>query len=89
MDRMGHCSTHAALIYAHGGDQRQRAIADTVSDMARKALREQPEHRTGFSEVARNWHAIASAVRQLAPTGARPGPVTWCSVVSRLSESNR
>ena len=43
MERMGHSSTRAALIYLHGGDQRQRAIADSVSDMAQQALREQPE----------------------------------------------
>ena len=42
MDRMGHSSTRAALIYLHGGDQRQRAIADTVSAMVQEALREQP-----------------------------------------------
>jgi integrase len=47
MDRMGHSSTRAALIYLHGGDQRQRAIADAVSDTARKALRSQPRHRSG------------------------------------------
>jgi integrase len=47
MDRMGHSSTRAALIYLHGGDQRQRAIADAVSDMARKALREHREDRAG------------------------------------------
>jgi integrase len=42
MERMGHSSTRAALIYLHGGDQRQRAIADTVSAMVQEALREQP-----------------------------------------------
>jgi integrase len=45
MDRMGHSSARAALIYLHGGDQRQRAIADAVSDMAQEALRDQPQHR--------------------------------------------
>jgi hypothetical protein len=43
MQRMGHSSTRAALIYLHGGDRRQRTIADTVSDMAQEVLREQPE----------------------------------------------
>jgi hypothetical protein len=28
MDRMGHSSPRAALIYLHGSDARQRAIAD-------------------------------------------------------------
>ena len=45
MQRMGHSSTRAALIYLHGGDQRQRTIADTVSDMAQQALGQQPGHR--------------------------------------------
>jgi hypothetical protein len=45
MERMGHSSTRAALIYLHGGDQRQRAIAGTVSAMVQEALREQPAQR--------------------------------------------
>jgi hypothetical protein len=45
MERMGHSSTRAALIYLHGGDERQRAIAETVSDMARKALSGRPGER--------------------------------------------
>ena len=45
MQRMGHTSTRAALIYLHGGEGRQRAIAASVSDMAQQALREQPGHR--------------------------------------------
>ena len=44
---MGHSSTRAALIYLHGGDQRQRTIADTVSDMAQQALHEQPGNQAG------------------------------------------
>ena len=47
MERMGHSSTRAALIYLHGGDQRQRVIADAVSGMAQEALHEQPGHRAG------------------------------------------
>jgi integrase len=43
MERMGHSTTRAALIYLHGGDQRQRAIADTVSDMVRTTLGSQPD----------------------------------------------
>ncbi len=41
---MGHSSTRAALIYLHGGDQRQGVIADAVSAMAQEALREQSPH---------------------------------------------
>ena len=38
MERMGHSSTKAALIYLHGGEDRQRAIAQAVNDLAREAL---------------------------------------------------
>ena len=38
MDRMGHGSTRAALIYLHATSQRQRTIADAVGAMARAAL---------------------------------------------------
>jgi len=43
MERMGHSTTRATLIYLHGGDQRQRAIAEMVSDMAQAALNTQSE----------------------------------------------
>jgi integrase len=38
MARMGHTSTRAALIYLHDTDDRQRAIAAAVSDLARQKL---------------------------------------------------
>ena len=39
MDRMGHSSTRAALIYLHGSDARQQEIADSLSKLARSELR--------------------------------------------------
>jgi integrase len=39
MERMGHSSTRAALIYPHASNERQRTLADTVSDRARAELR--------------------------------------------------
>ena len=42
MDRMGHSSTRAALIYMHGSDTRQREIAESLSRLAQT----QPD-RTG------------------------------------------
>ena len=39
MDRMGHTSTRAAMIYMHGADARQREIADTLSKLARQELK--------------------------------------------------
>ena len=38
MARMGHASTRAALVYLHDTDDRQRAIAAGISDLARPGL---------------------------------------------------
>ncbi|HEV2371912.1 MAG TPA: site-specific integrase [Streptosporangiaceae bacterium] len=38
MDRMGHSSPRAALIYMHGSQARQRQIADTLSKLARAEM---------------------------------------------------
>jgi integrase len=38
MDRMGHSSSRAALIYLHGSDERQQIIADAISEQARKHM---------------------------------------------------
>jgi hypothetical protein len=38
MERMGHSTTRAALIYLHATDERQRAVADAVDAAARAAL---------------------------------------------------
>lgn len=38
MDRMGHSSTRAALIYLHGSDTRQREIAKSLSKVAQQEL---------------------------------------------------
>jgi integrase len=39
MDRMGHDSERAAMIYLHGSDTRQQQIADTLSKLTRDELR--------------------------------------------------
>jgi integrase len=39
MERMGHSSTKAALVYLHSTSERQRAIADAVGKAAKAALR--------------------------------------------------
>jgi hypothetical protein len=38
MDRMGHSSTRAALIYLHGSDARQHQIADSLSKIAQAEM---------------------------------------------------
>jgi integrase len=40
MDRMGHDSQRAAMIYLHGSDARQQAIADPLSQLARDELKQ-------------------------------------------------
>jgi hypothetical protein len=39
MDRMGHDSERAAMIYLHGSAKRQQAIADTLSQLASEELK--------------------------------------------------
>jgi integrase len=38
MDRMGHDSERAAMVYLHGSDERQLHIADTLSKLAMDEL---------------------------------------------------
>jgi len=43
MERMGHSSTRAALVYLHSTTERQRTLADAVGKAARAALRKAAE----------------------------------------------
>jgi len=59
MDRMGHDSERAALIYLHGSDARQQAIADTLSQLARDELAQGSGGKRGRAarkSSARNGH---------------------------------
>ena len=38
MERMGHCSTRAALIYLHSTGDRQRTLADALGELAQAEL---------------------------------------------------
>jgi hypothetical protein len=49
MDRMGHASTRAALIYLHGSDERQRKIASNLDALARQELAGSNRERRGRS----------------------------------------
>jgi integrase len=56
MDRMGHSTARAALIYQHATDERQRTIADAVGSMARTAMNEARKgkgHGASGTDVAR------------------------------------
>jgi integrase len=65
MERMGHSTNRAAMIYLHSTDPRQRALADAVDKAARDELRQvrkwppttaKPAHdnRPSGTEVARH-----------------------------------
>lgn len=60
MDRMGHSSSRAALIYLHGSDARQQEIAASISKLVRAELRRGTRTQTRASpqaDRARNGHA--------------------------------
>ena len=52
MDRIGHSSTRAALIYLHSSDERQRMLAAAIVQAAREALGKTT--RASGTEVARS-----------------------------------
>jgi integrase len=49
MDRMGHASSRAALIYLHCSDERQRKIASNLDVLARQELAKGRQKRPGRS----------------------------------------
>ena len=57
MERMGHASTRAALIYLHSTSERQHKLADAVGQMAREELSKTPQQgepgEASGTEVAR------------------------------------
>jgi integrase len=55
MERMGHSSTRAAMIYLHSTTERQRALADTLSALvATKLKAERTNSQSSGTEVARH-----------------------------------
>jgi hypothetical protein len=52
MDRMGHSSTRAALIYLHGSVERQRAVADTMGELAGQMLADDGDAVTSGTDMA-------------------------------------
>jgi integrase len=54
MERMGHSTTRAALVYLHSTSERQRVIADAVGKAAKAALRKPKDiETTSGTKVAR------------------------------------
>ena len=54
MDRMGHSSSRAALIYLHGSDARQNEIADSISKLAGAELKRGNRRPTGNATARRS-----------------------------------
>jgi integrase len=46
MERMGHSTTRAAMIYLHSTDERQRKVADALGDLARAEVRDDKKRGT-------------------------------------------
>jgi hypothetical protein len=57
LERMSPSTTRAALIYLDGGDQRNRAIAETVSELALQRFAIRLNSDASPPDVARKWHA--------------------------------
>ena len=49
MDRMGHSTTRAALIYLHGSEERQQEIAKALSRLAEAEMKQAAEGRPARS----------------------------------------
>jgi hypothetical protein len=54
MERMGHSSSRAALIYLHSTSDRQRQLAETVAARVQSELTK--PGKAGTNRVARMWH---------------------------------
>ena len=57
MDRMGHSTTRAALVYLHGSDERQQAIAEPLSKRAARELRRSKGRPSGTQRTRRRGSA--------------------------------
>jgi hypothetical protein len=54
MERMGHDSKRAALVYLHSSEERQHHIADTLSKLATQELKRGSKRQDGQSTTRRS-----------------------------------
>jgi integrase len=54
MERMGHDSERAALVYLHSSEERQHQIADTLSKLATEELKRGSKRQGGESTTRRS-----------------------------------
>jgi site-specific recombinase XerC len=66
MDRMGHDSERAAMIYLHGSDERQQKIADTLSKLAAEELKWGSKRQGGQASARRSGTQRARNRKQAA-----------------------
>ena len=57
MDRMGHSTTRAAMVYLHATDERQQAIADALSKLAEGGLQRRSSRRWGTQRARQRGKA--------------------------------
>jgi integrase len=57
MDRMGHSTTRAALVYLHGSDERQQVIAEALSKRAARELGRSKSRPSGTQRARRRGSA--------------------------------
>jgi hypothetical protein len=54
MERMGHDSERAALVYLHSSEERRHQIADTLSKLATEELKRGSKRQGGESTTRRS-----------------------------------
>ena len=71
MERMGHSSPRAALIYLHATTERQRALADTVGTLIESTVSERGsnQHSSGTDVARRGRNGGDSAKRRFTDLG--------------------
>ena len=70
MDRMGHDSERAAMIYLHGSHKRVQAIADTLSQLASEELKRGSKRN---ATRPRGSRSVTEAPRGFLTVAGRPG----------------
>jgi integrase len=83
MDRMGHRSTRAALIYLHARDQRDRAIADGLDTIVGTA------HLATPQTVSDRHEGHAGGTKQQQPSAKRPQLTRDKTSTSKNARSGR
>ena len=57
MDRMGHSTARAAMVYLHATDERQRAIADALSELAEGSQNQRSSAPSGTQRARKRRNA--------------------------------